>query len=314
VYNSAYAIKWYLIMQDQLSGLTVLLKVAEMRSFSAAAADLKLSPSAVSQSVSALEERLGVRLLARTTRSVRLTEAGERFVARVGPALAEVRAAALELDELRAAPRGVLRVNLSRIACERLIEPRLGEFLQAFPEVSLDLVLDEALVDIVDSGCDVGIRLGEMLDREMVAVVMTRQERMVVVGAPAYFAERGKPKHPRALLEHECINYRQISSRAIYRWEFTETTGKGARDFSVAVPGRIITNDLASMVRAAQAGVGLAYVVESAVLEALKAGSLARVLDAYCPPFPGFFLYYPARRHVPPKLTAFVRFFRAAGA
>lgn len=293
-------------MKDDLSGLDVLLRVAQRRSFSAAAADLKVSPSAVSQTVSALEDRLGVRLLARTTRRVGLTEAGERLVTRLGPALNEVRAALEDLDSLRDAPRGVLRLNLPRFAYERLIEPRLGQFLEAYPELQLDLVLDDSLADIVGSGCDAGIRLGEMLDQEMVAVPVTGKQRMAVVGAPDYFARRGRPKHPRDLLEHDCISYRQISSRTIYRWEFTDR----GRDFSIGVSGRIVANDLGLMIRAATAGHGLAYVLESAVAGELRAKQLARVLDGFCPEFPGFFLYYPARRHLPGKLAVFVEFFR----
>jgi DNA-binding transcriptional LysR family regulator len=294
-------------MKDELAGLEVLLRVAQRRSFSAAAADLKVSPSAVSQTVSALEDRLGVRLLARTTRSVGLTEAGERLVARLGPALGEVRAALEDLDALREAPRGVLRLNLPRFAYERLIEPRLGQFLEAYPELALDLVLDDALADIVGSGCDAGIRLGEMLDQEMVAVPVTGKERMAVVGSPDYFKRRGRPGHPRELLEHDCISYRQISSRTVYRWEFTEQ----GRDFSIGVSGRIVANDLGLMIRASRAGHGLAYVLESAVAAELRKKQLRRVLDGFCPEFPGFFLYYPARRHLPAKLAVFVEFFRA---
>lgn len=295
---------------EDLAGLRVFLAVAQRRSFSAAAADLKVSPSAVSQGVSALEDRLGVRLLARTTRKVGLTEAGERFLARLAPALGDVRAAIDDLDQLRAAPRGVLRLNLPRFAYERLIEPRLAAFLQRYPEIELDLMLDDALADIVGSGCDAGIRLGEMLDQEMVAVPMTGPERVAVVGSPSYLAERGKPKHPRELATHDCINYRQISSRNIYRWEFDERVKGKSREFSISVKGRIVANDLGLMVRAALGGHGLAYVLESAVAAELKVGTLVRVLEPFCAPFPGFFLYYPARRHLPTKLAAFVEFFR----
>lgn len=294
-------------MKDELSGLGVLLAVVQRRSFSAAAADLKVSASAVSQTVSALEDRLGVRLLARTTRSVGLTEAGERLVARLGPAVAEMRAAIADLDSLRDAPRGVLRLNLPRFCYERLIEPRLGRFLKSYPELQLDLVLDDSLADIVGSGCDAGIRLGEMLDQEMVAVAMTAKQRMAVVGSAAYFTRRGWPKHPRDLLTHDCITYRQISSRTIYRWEFSEQE----RDFSIGVSGRIVANDLGVMIRAAVGGHGLAFVLESAVVEELRAKKLRRVLDSFCPEFPGFFLYYPARRYVPAKLAVFTEFFRA---
>ena len=243
-----------------------------------------------------------------------MTEAGERFLERVRPAVAEVRTAIQALDELRGAPRGTLRLNLSRFAYQQLIEPRLAEFLQTYPELSVDLIFDDALADIVDSGCDAGIRLGEMLQQEMVAVAMTGPQRMAVVGAPAYFRRHGKPQSPRQLLEHECINYRQISSRTVYRWEFTEQVKGKSRDLSIAVRGRITANDLDAMIGAAVNGLGLAYVLESGVARDVRAGKLVRVLDAFSPSFAGLFLYYPARKHVPPKLRAFAEFFRVRGA
>ena len=294
-------------MQDDLSGLTALLAVADKRSFTAAAAELRLTPSALSQSVSALEQRVGVRLLQRTTRSVGLTEAGERFLAQLKPAMAGVHAAFASLDELRGRPMGTLRLNVPRMASRALLEPILAAFLAAHPELRVDVTLDDGLVDIVAGGFDAGIRIGEMLDRDMVAVRIGPDLRMAVVGSPAYFAMHKKPGHPRELHAHDCINYRQISSGNIYRWEFSE---KG-RDLVIAVEGRVVTNDAELMLRAALDGLGLAYVTENDAAEALAQKRLLRVLAPYCPAFPGLFLYYPSRAQLAPKLRALVDFLRA---
>jgi DNA-binding transcriptional LysR family regulator len=294
------------MIRDDLAGLTVLLAVAERRSFTGAAAALRVSPSAVSQTVSAVEARLGVRLLQRTTRSVGLTEAGERFVARLRPAVAEVRASFEEVVGLRDHPKGTLRLNVPRIGSRGILEPLLAPFLAAYPELELEIVVDDGLADIVGQGFDAGIRLGETLDREMVAVRLTEQERSAVVGSPAYFAVRGKPRHPRDLHAHECINWRLATGRNIYEWEFTEN----GRDFDIAVDGRVTCNDLDLVVRLALDGVGLGYFLESTVRELLAQKRLVRVLDAFCPPFPGLHLYYPSRRHVPPKLQALVDFLK----
>ncbi|MDC0674222.1 LysR family transcriptional regulator [Nannocystis radixulma] len=290
-----------------LSGLTALLVVADKRSFTAAAAELRVTPSAVSQTVRALEERLGVRLLQRTTRSVGLTEAGARFVAQLRPAMAGVQAAYEALDEVRGRPAGTLRLNVPRIASRWVLEPILAAFMAAYPEIRLEITTDDGFTDIVAQGFDAGIRIGEMLDKDVVAVRLSEDMRSAVVGSPAYFAARGKPKHPRELLAHECINYRRVSSGAVYRWEFTD---KG-RDISLAVDGRLVTNEYDVMVRAALDGVGLAYLLENSVTEALVDKRLVRVLTPYCPPFPGLFLYYPSRTQVPPKLRALVEFLRA---
>ncbi|HET6338193.1 MAG TPA: LysR family transcriptional regulator, partial [Polyangiales bacterium] len=209
-------------MPDPLSGLTALMTVAETGSFTAAAAALRVTPSAVSQTVRALEERVGVRLLQRTTRSVGLTEAGGRFVARLRPALDGVHSAFESLNELRDLPMGTLRLNVPRLAYRQVIEPQLAAFLAAYPKIQLDVVLDDAFANIIESGCDAGIRIGEMLEREMVAVQIGPDESSAIVGSPEYFAARGKPKRPRDLQQHDCINYRRIAKREIYRWEFTE--------------------------------------------------------------------------------------------
>lgn len=293
-------------MRDPLSGLSALLAVADKRSFTAAAAELRVTRSALSQTIRVLEERVGVRLLQRTTRSVALTEAGARFVARVRPALTEVEGAFASLEESRDRPAGRLRLNVPRFAYAYVVRPRLPAFLAAYPEISLDITLDDGATDIVRGGFDAGIRLGEAIDREMVAVRVTGDETMAVVGAPSYFAGRSKPTHPRDLAKHDCINFRVAPGAPVYRWELTE---KG-RDIEVAVEGRILVNDREAMLLAALDGLGLAYLAASRVREHVAARRLVRVLSDYCPPFPGLFLYYPSRVNVPPKLKALATFFR----
>lgn len=293
-------------MRDDLGGLNAFLAVAEKRSFTAAAAELRVTPSAVSQTVRALEERLGIRLLQRTTRSVGLTEAGERFAARLKPALANVHEAFESLGELRDRPAGVLRLNLPRLGYEQVLAPKLRAFLAAYPDLSLDVRVDDAFASLVDGGFDAGIRIGEMVERDMVGVRVSADLRSAVVGSPSYFERRPKPKHPRDLHAHDCINYRRRALGQIYAWEFTEDR----KDFEVAVSGRLLIDDGDLMVAAALDGLGLAYVLESSVRAELAAGRLVRVLDAFCPPFPGFFLYYPSRRQIAPKLQALVDFLK----
>lgn len=298
--------KYSYIMQQELAGLTELAIVAEKRSFTAAAAALRVSPSAVSQSVRALEARVGVRLLQRTTRSVGLTEAGARFLTRLRPALDGVREAFESLSELRERPAGILRLTLPRVAYQHVLAPRLPAFLALYPEITLEAHCDEAFVDVVEAGFDAGIRIGEMVERDMIGVRVGHDLRVAVVGSPAYFASHAKPKHPRDLQRHECINYRRRSSGAIYAWEFTENE----RDFQVAVDGRIVLDDGELLIRAALDGLGLAHVMDCSVHELLAEKRLVRVLEAYCPAFPGFHLYYPSRAQLAPKLQALVDFLK----
>ncbi len=293
-------------MRDDLSGLNELLLVAEKRSFSAAAAELRVTPSAVSQIVRALEGRVGVRLLQRTTRKVGLTEAGRAFIARVKPALASVHDAFDSLGELRDRPAGVLRVTLSRMAYDDVLAPRMPEFLATYPEIQLDASIDDALVDLVAQGLDCGIRIGEMLEREMIGVRLSTDMRAAIVASPEYFARHPKPKHPRDLQAHDCINYRRKSTGVVYRWDFTEA----GKDFVVAVNGRLLLNDGELMVRSALDGLGIAYLMESRVRQELDSKRLVRVLEAYCEPFPGFYLYYPSRAQLAPKVKAFSDFFK----
>lgn len=290
------------MLKNELSGLTELLAVVERRSFTAAAAALRVSPSAVSQAVRALEDRTGVRLLQRTTRSVGLTEAGARFVERLRPALQGVGEAFEALGELRDRPAGLLRLTLSRLAYQQVLAPKLSSFMASYPDIALDLGIDDAFRDIVREGFDAGIRIGEMVDREMRGVRVASDMSMAVVGSPAYFTRHKKPKHPRELPAHDCINYRRRTRGVIYRWEFTEN----GKDFEIAVDGRLLLDDGDLMVSAALDGLGLAYVPEFSARPYLKTRQLVRVLEPFCVSFPWFFLYYPSRTHVAPKLQALI--------
>jgi DNA-binding transcriptional LysR family regulator len=296
-------------MRDDLSGLRTLLCVAKKRSFRAAAAELRVTPSAVSQVVRALEERVGVRLVQRTTRNVGLTEAGEHFVTRLEPAFHEINVAFESLGELRGRPSGVLRLTMLRTGYSDVVKPVLARFLAAYPDIRIDLSLEEALSNIVVEGFDAGIRLGHTLDREMIAIRVSPDQRVVVVGAPSYFEQRGKPAHPRDLYDHDCINLRKITSGAVDRWRF----GENGKDFEIAVEGHVVTNDGAVLVDAALDGLGLAYVFESMVSRLVAEKRLMRVLDRYCPEIPGYFLYYPSRLNLAPKLKALIDFLKSSG-
>jgi DNA-binding transcriptional LysR family regulator len=293
-------------MRDDLAGLRALLCVAQKRSFTAAAAELRVTPSAVSQSVRALEDRVGVRLLARTTRNVGLTEAGAQFAARLQPALDQISDAFDSLGELRGRPSGLLRLTMLRTGYTDVFKPILGRFLAEHPDVRVDIALDEALSNIVAEGFDAGLRLGHALDREMIAVRVSVDQRIVVVGSPAYFATHGKPAHPSDLHAHDCINLRKITRGTVDRWRFVEN----GKDLEIAVDGHIVTNDGAVLVDAALDGLGLAYVFESMVEKLVAGKRLVRVLDKYCPQIPGYFLYYPSRVNLAPKLKALVDFLK----
>jgi DNA-binding transcriptional LysR family regulator len=294
-------------MRDDLSGLRALLCVAQKRSFTAAAAELRVSPSAVSQSVRALEDRVGVRLLARTTRNVGLTEAGAQFVARVQPALTQIGEAFDSLGESRGRPSGLLRLTMLRTGYADVFRPILARFLAEYPDISVDIALEEALSNIVADGFDAGLRLGHTLDREMVAVRVSDDQRIVVVGSPAYLASHGKPSHPSALHVHDCISLRKLTRGTVDRWRFVDD----GKQLEIAVEGQIVTNDGAVLLDAALDGLGLAYVFESMVRELVAERRLVRVLDGYCPQIPGYFLYYPSRANLAPKLKALVDFLKS---
>src|SRR2546427_869592 len=293
-------------MRDDLSGLRALLCVAEKRSFRAAAAELRVTASAVSQIVRALEERVGVRLLQRTTRNVGLTEAGVHFIAQLKPAFHGIDVAFESLSALRGRPSGLLRLTMLRTGYSDVLKPKLASFLAAYPDIRIDLSLDEALSNIVAEGFDAGIRLGHSLDREMIAVRISPEQRLVVVGSPSYFARRGKPARPRDLHDHDCVSLRKSTSGTVNRWKFVED----GKDLEIAVEGHVVTNDGAVLVDAAAEGIGLAYVFENMVSALVSEKRLVRVLDKYCPQIPGYFLYYPSRLNLAPKLKVLIDFLK----
>ncbi len=293
-------------MASELDGLAIFVAVAEAKGFRAAGDRLGVSGSAVSQALRRLEERLGVPLVPRTTRSVRLTEAGERLYAAARPALEELRNAVLEASAHGDEPRGTLRLHVSTAADTVLAGPLLAGFLAAHPHVRLDLDVSDAPIDLVAAGFDAGVQLGEVIERDMIAVPVTGDIRLVVVGSPGYFARHRPPVHPRDLAEHECINWHPTAEAPPYRWEFTER----GRDFSVAVPTRVLTNEPGLILRLARAGVGLTMIYEDRVRDDLARGELIEVLEEFSTPFPGFYLYFPRRRHATPALRALVDYLR----
>jgi DNA-binding transcriptional LysR family regulator len=299
-------------MRDELDGMAVLAAVAETGSLRAAGDRLGVSGSAVGQALRKLEERLGVALAQRTTRSVRLTSAGERLYAAVRPALDGVRAAVAEVTELGSVPRGTLRLHVSAGADAVLAGPLFADFLTGHPHVELDVLVSDARIDIVAEGYDAGIQLGEVIDQDMIAVPASGELRMLVVGAPAYFARHGTPRHPRDLVEHVCLNWHPAAEAPPYRWEFTESAPTGSRDFTVAVPARVLTNDSMLNLRLARAGLGLTLALEDRVRDDVTRGTLQSVLEPFCTSYPGYYLYYPQRRHVAPALRAFIDDLRRA--
>lgn len=288
-----------------LSAVIAFTRVAHHGSFSRAAAELGVSTSALSQTVRALEHRLDVRLLQRTTRRVGLTEHGQRFLQRVAPGLQQIDSAFADLDFLRGRPAGVLRINLSLPAAEQLIVPHLPLFLARYPEVSVELFADRALSDIVAGGFDAGIRLGEALARDMVALPVGPLQRQTIVATPGYFARHGVPATPAELVDHDCIRWRRSDGR-IQPWEFT----RDGRDFTVEVDGRLVINDTTLGIQTVRLGTGLSQMIECQVAEDLASGVLQRVLDDWQAPFAGWHIYYPAREHMAPKLRVFIDFLR----
>jgi len=287
--------------QDDLSTLASFLVVAEERSFTKAAKRLGVSPSAMSHAMRGLEEGLGVRLLSRTTRSVAPTEAGERLLSRLRPALTDVRHALGELSGLRDKPAGRLRLLMPRLAGTAVLGPKLAKFTRDYPDVVLDITADDTRLDIVAGGFDAGIHFGEYIQKDMIAVRVSGDHRAAIVGSPAYFKSNPKPKVPRDLLGHRCINFRHGHGGEVYRWEFEK-----GKSLSVAVNGPLIVDDVELLVGAALDGIGLAFVGEDKVADHLASRALIRVLEDWCQPFPGFFLYYPSRRQQPGALSALI--------
>ncbi|MCK1733978.1 LysR family transcriptional regulator [Bradyrhizobium sp. 138] len=293
-------------MEPDLNALAVFALVAEHRSFRAAADRLGVTRSAVSQTIQRLEESLGIALVQRTTRSVGLTEAGERLYAEVAPAIAEMRAALGNTEALRGRPRGLLRLAVSSIAEHFLSGPLLAAFTEANPEVQLDVAVTDAEFDIVAAGFDAGVRLGEVIEQDMIAVPIAGDERQLAVCAPSFRDRFGVPGHPSQLASFRCIGWRPAPTVAPYRWEFAQ----GGREFSVAVAPEITTNDMALMIKLAVAGAGITFGMEASFRPAIERGELVPILEDYCPFFAGFYLYYPSRRNLAPKLRALVEHLR----
>ena len=292
-------------MTDITDGVPEFVAVVEAKGFRAAGRQLGVSGTALSKALRQLEQRLGVTLLLRTTRSVRLTEAGEKFYAASRQALDGLQVAANAVGEMADQPRGTLRLNISSGAEGFLRGPVLADFLRTYPEVQLDVIVDEDASDIVGAGYDAGVRLGEVIEQDMIAVPASGPQRLVVVGSPAYFARHPRPEHPRDLGGHACINWRPSPDAPPYRWEFTEP---GGQDFSVAVPARAIANNFSLMMRLVTAGLGLTIGMGDGVQPYVDRGEVVPVLGEYCPPFPGYYLYYPQRRQASPALRALVEY------
>ncbi|WP_443750737.1 LysR family transcriptional regulator [Asticcacaulis solisilvae] len=282
--------------------LSAFVHVAKARSFTRAAARLGVSQSALSQTVRALEERLGLRLLTRTTRSVSPTEAGERLLQTLAPRFEDIESELAALTALRDRPAGTIRITAGEHAAVSVLEPSMNSFLNHYPDITVEIIVDYGLTDIVAERFDAGVRLGEQVAKDMVAVRIGPDMRMAVVGSPGYFQRHPKPTTPHDLTAHNCINMRLPTYGGLFPWEFE----KDGREVNVRVGGQLVYNNLALRVNSALAGLGLAYMPEDQVLTHVKAGRLCRVLEDWCEPFPGYHLYYPSRRNPSPAFSALV--------
>jgi len=289
-----------------LNGILAFLAVARERSFTRAAARLGISQSALSHSIRALEERMGLRLLTRTTRSVSTTQAGERLVYSLGPRFDEIEAELASILELRDKPAGTIRITTSAHAAETILMPALAKFLLDYPDILVEAVIDPGLTDIVAERYDAGIRLGEQVEKDMIAVRISSEMRMAAVATPSYFEAHSKPKTPRDLTRHNCLNIRFQTSGSLYAWEFE----KNGRPLNVRVNGQIICNGSAAIVSASLLGLGIAYVPEDMVRAHVAEKRLMRVLSDWCPHFPGYHLYYPSRRQASPAFALLVEALR----
>jgi DNA-binding transcriptional LysR family regulator len=289
--------------QLDLRDLDAFVAIARTRNFRRAAREQGVSVSSLSQRLRDMEERLGVRLLNRTTRSVALTEAGELLLARAAPAIANVNAALDAVRGLRAVPSGRLRINAPPPAIDLVLAPMVAPFLESYPKIELEIVAESSFVDIVGGGFDAGVRYGEHLAQDMIAVSLSASQRYAVVASPDYVARHGAPKHPKDMLDHPAIRTR-FSNGAMLDWEFE----KAGRIVKVSPPPKLIATYLGLAMRAACDGVGYWATFEGHVREVIRSGALVSVLDDWCPPFPGPFLYYPSRHQPPPALAAFVAF------
>jgi len=295
--------------RHNVNDLLAFLAVARAESFTRAAAQLGVSQSALSHTIRGLEERLGLRLLTRTTRSVAPTEAGERLLRNVGPHFDEIDAEIDALSDLKDKPSGTIRINSSEHAAKTLLWPRLAEFLPHYPDIKVEVWADYTLADIVTERFDAGIRLGEQVAKDMVAVRIGPDERFIVVGAPAYLAGRELPRHPQDLLQHRCMNMRLPTSGGLYAWEFE----KDGHELKVRVDGQLVFNALPPILNAALASFGLAFLPQEMVRPHIAAGRLVTMLEDWTPPFPGYHLYYPSRRQQSPAFALLVEALRYRG-
>lgn len=296
------AYEWGSIMkQIALTDLAIFLTIAKHLSLSRASVELGLSPSALSHALRGIENRMGLRLFNRTTRSVALTEAGSRLLARIEPAFRDIDDALEDLNHFRSKPSGTLRISCGRSSTKMVLLPIVARYLDLYPDVDVEIIDNDALIDVVSCGFDAGVRFGERLEADMVAVPIGPPMRSVVVGSPDFLYRYGSPLHPRDLTRLPCIRHR-FPSGVIYRWEFS----KAGNQLETEVGGPLTLGDVALMIDAALYGIGLAYVFEHMVADHIASGRLLQVLDDWCPQYPGFFVYYPSRRHVPAALRAFI--------
>jgi len=296
----------YIMRGSEFTELKAFSAIVEEGSFVRAAARLRVSPPALSQSIRQLEARVGVRLLNRTTRSVSATAAGDALFSRLAVAFGELESAIADVHAARDRPAGSLRINVPRVAAVRFIAPILGDFQRSYPDIALTVIVDDRLADIVGGRFDAGIRLGERLEKDMVAVKLSEDLQMAAVAAPAYLENRAIPRHPQELHQHQCIKFEWPGGGNLYRWEFA----RGKRALEIAVEGSLTVNDTELMLNAVLDGVGIAYMLEYQVRPWIEQGRLVRFLEAWSPSFPGFYLYHPSSRHVPPALRAFIDFMR----
>jgi DNA-binding transcriptional LysR family regulator len=292
-------------LPDLLPGIAAFTRVAHHRSFTRAAHELGVSTSALSQTLRTLEARLGVRLLERSTRKVGLTEMGQRFLQSAQPALAALHGAVNDVHDMRDKPAGLLRLNVSRIAADILVMPHLTPFLEAYPDITVELHCDNALIDIVSGGFDAGIRLSENLSQDVVAVPLGGDQRLATVAAPHYLSGRTMPREPSDLAAHRCLNVRL--QNGLFRWAY-QTDG---REFTVDTPGPLITNDGDLLLSAIRSGAGIGCTLEAVIVDDIRTGRLIPLLEPWWPGFPGFHLYYSSRMHVPRKLRVFIDFMQA---
>jgi len=290
------------MQREELIDLNAFVTIAEEQSFTRAAAKLGTSQSALSHAINRLEARIGVRLLTRTTRKVAPTEAGERLLRTLGPALDNIEAALVSLGELRTKPSGTIRITTSEHPAHSVLWPTLETLLPDYPDVHVELHIESGFTDIVEERFDAGVRLGESIAKDMIAVRIGPDVRMAVVGSPGYFARHAKPKTALDLAHHQCIKMRLPTAGGLYAWELQ----KGERELKVRVEGQLAFNNVPMIMRAATAGFGLACVLEDQTKPYLADGRLVRVLEDWCPPFPGYHLYYPSRRQPSAAFTLLV--------